>query len=88
MARASDGDPQGLPERPAAGPGPGRIELQLAAAGYNAGSCAGLTPGQARGSRLGLPGLAGSAPRRRGADARATCRGVRAAVVRHLVSGK
>jgi hypothetical protein len=56
MARGNEGDPQGLPERPAAGPGPGRTELQLAAAGYYTGSCAGLTPGQARAVASALPG--------------------------------
>ena len=61
--RRNEGDPQGLPERPAAEPGPGRIELQLATAGYSTGSCAELTPGQARAVASALPGLAGSAAR-------------------------
>jgi hypothetical protein len=80
---------KGLPERPAAEPGPGRIELQPATAGYSAGSCAGLTPGQARAV---APAPARGSLAARYAPARGGrtryLPGVRAAVVRHLVSGK
>jgi hypothetical protein len=75
MARANEGIPHGLPERPAAEPGPGRIELQPATAGYNTGSSAELTPGQARAVAPALPGARWQpGTRRRGVDARATCR--------------
>ena len=86
--RRNEGNPQGLPERPAAEPGPGRIELQLATAGYSTGSCAELTPGQARAVASALPGLAGSAVRAGRGGRMRYLPGVRAAVVRHLVSGK
>ena len=71
-------------------PSPGRAgpELQPATAGYSTGSSAEFTPGQARQSPRPCPGslAARHAPARGGRTRYLP--GVRAAVVRHLVSGK
>ena len=81
MTRASEGNPQGLPERPAAGPGPDRALAGRRRVQHRLLRRAHSRPGQ--GGRLG-PARARRrrGKRRRGAGARATCPGVRAAVVR------